>query len=128
MKPIVWVRRVNISASTGQPASGDDDSQSVPRFSLADKAAFAVLAAGLLALGGVLLAAGLALLVALIGGGILIGAATVIRHRLFGQRGDVLRPGEIAPSGVVLPHADEASRVSGPSGPNLRRSPAPRAD
>jgi hypothetical protein len=129
MKPIVWVRRVNISASTGQPASVDDDRESVPRFSLADKAAFAVLAAGLLALGGVLLAAGLALLVALVGGGVLIGAATVIRHRLFGQRGDVLRPGEIPPSGVVLPHSDPGPRLSGPTpGPNLKASPAPRAD
>jgi hypothetical protein len=126
MKPIVLVRRVNISASSGQPSSLDDR-QSLPRFTIADKAAFIVLAAGLLALGGVMLAAGLALLVALVGGGVLIGAATVIRHRLFGHRADALAPGEVAASGVVLPRP-EPSRFSEPPSPSPKRSPAPRAD
>lgn len=127
MKPIVWVRRVNISASAGQPSSLDDR-QSLPRLTIADKAAFIVLAAGLLALGGVMLAAGLALLAALVGGGVLIGAATVLRRRLFGHRADGLAPGEIAASGVVLPRSDAAARLTEPPSPSPRRSPAPRAD
>jgi hypothetical protein len=128
MKPIVWVRRVNISASTAEPSLVEDPGQGVRHFSLADKAAIVVLAAGLLALGGVMLAAGLALLVALVGGGVLIGAATVIRHRLFGRQSDILAPGEVAASGVVLPQSNSGSRLSGPPGPSLQRSPAPRAD
>jgi hypothetical protein len=128
MKPIIWVRRVNISASTGQPSSNDERLEGGPRFSLADKAGFVVLAAGLLALGGVMLAAGLALLVVLLGGGVLIGAATVIRHRLFGRRGHTLAPGEVAASGIVLPRSDPGSHPSGPPGPRFEGSPAPRAD
>jgi hypothetical protein len=127
MKPIVWVRRVNISASTGQPSQVDDDRQAVPRFSVADKAAFIVLAAGLLALGGVMLAAGLAILAALVGAGVVVGTATAIRHRLFGHRNG-LAAGEVAASGVVLPHTDSGSRLNAPPGPNLKGSPAPRGD
>lgn len=127
MKPIIWVRRVNISASTGQPSSVDDR-KSLPRFTIADKAAFIVLAAGLLALGGVLLAAGVALLAALVGGGVLIGAATVIRQRLFGHRAAGLAPGEVPASGVVLPRSESGSPPNGPPSPSFQRPPAPRAD
>ena len=102
MKPIVWVRHVKISTN------GDDQSPlrehpSAVQFSAADKAAFLVLALGLLALGGVLFAAGIAVLLALVAAGAAIGGATAVRHWLFGKSNSGLRPGEITASGEVLP-------------------------
>lgn len=130
MKPVVWVRRVKISAGTGPvPAAGDG--ASVRRLSLADKAAFVLLAAGLLALGGVLMAAGVALLLALAAGGAVIGTIAFARSRLFGRSAKGFHRGEIEASGVVLPGASHQSIASGQDAPrtDLRASgPAPRAD
>lgn len=131
MKPVVWVRRVKISSGTGTvPAAGDG--ASVPRLSLADKAAFVLLAAGLLALGGVLMAGGVALLLALAAGGAVIGTIAFARARLLGRGGSKrFHAGEIEGTGVVLPRA--GTQAIGPSGDaqggDVRASgPAPRAD
>jgi hypothetical protein len=73
------------------------------RLSVADRVAFVVLALGLVALGGVLLAAGLALLVAIGAGGALVATGIVLRNRLFGHHRSRLAPGEVPASGSVLP-------------------------
>jgi len=129
MKPILWVRHVKVSASAGLPQpTAEDAPGAARRLSLADKAAFIVLAAGLLALGGVLLAVGLALLLALAAGGLVLGAAAVARYRLFGGRPPTpLAPGEIPAAAVVLPRVASPplpppDPLPGPPGP------APRAD
>jgi hypothetical protein len=135
MKPIIWMRHVKISniAEPRQPSGGEGPT-APPRFSLADKAAFIVLAAGLLALGGVLLTAGLALLLALAAGGVLIGAATVVRHRLFGRPDGRLAPGEIPAAATVLPTSSATLPATPPvAGPPTALavppvSRAPRAD
>jgi hypothetical protein len=121
MKPILWVRHVKVStgAGPGQPVAGTP----APRLSVVDKAAFVVLAAGLLALGGVLFAAGLALLLALLAGGAVVGVAAVARHRLFGRPAHGLAPGEIEADGdVVAPSTSQQPQTLPPF------SRAPRAD
>lgn len=133
MKPIVWVRQVKISTRAGSAQPTTESSHEVPRLSLADKAAFFVLAAGLLALGGVLFAAGLALLLALAAGGLVLGAVAVARRRLFGHRPTMpLAPGEIPSAAVVLPRVVSVQLPSPAQPPDDRPpgppGPAPRAD
>ncbi len=115
MKPIVWVRHIKI-ATNGEQQSPLQEPPSLSRPTLADKAAFFVLAAGLLALGGVLFAAGLAVLLALAAAGVAIGGVAVLRNRFFGRSRTALAPGEVAAAGEVLP---------GPSVRVLPPSPAP---
>ncbi len=115
MKPIVWVRHLKI-ATNGEQEPPLGQRATVPRLTLADKAAFLVLAAGLLALGGVLFAAGLVVLLALAAAGVAIAGAAVLKNRLFGAPRTGLRPGEIAATGEVLP---------GPAVRVLPSSPAP---
>lgn len=116
MKPILWVRHVKVSASTEPTGSSP---LGAPRLSLADKAAFVVLAAGLLALGGVLFAAGLALLLALAAGGLVLGGAAVARRRLFGSRPPApLGSGEIPVAAVVLPRAVSAPALPSEAPPD----------
>jgi hypothetical protein len=134
MKPILWVRHIKILTGSGsvQPAGDGEGAPNGPRLSLADKAAFAVLAVGLLALGGVIFAAGLALLLALAAGGLAVGAFAVARHRLFGPSAPRLAPGEIPATAVVLPSASPTSSVRvatpPPELPPARPGTAPRAD
>jgi hypothetical protein len=131
MKPIVWTRHVKISTNGTAPVG--DGVEIVSRLSFADKAAFLVLAAGLVALGGVLFAAGLALLLALAGVGLVVGTAAVVRYRLFGRGPTRLGAGEIPATGAVLPHTSGVTRASSapvaavlPAPPPP--GPAPRAD
>jgi hypothetical protein len=128
MKPIVWTRQVKISTS-GEPGLSDSQLSSVSRLTLADKAAFLVLAVGLIALGAVVFATGIAVLLALLAGGLVIGGATVLRERLFGRSVPVLAPGEIAATGEVLP--SKAAQPL-PATPSQSLAPpgerAPRAD
>jgi hypothetical protein len=128
MKPIVWVRHLKI-ATTGDQESPLGQQATVSRLTLADKAAFLVLAAGLLALGGVLFAAGLVVLLALAAAGVAIGGATVLRNRLFGQPRTGLRPGEIVAAGEVLPGPAVRVLPSSPAPPPpAGHERAPRAD
>ena len=127
MKPIVWSGHVKIS-TTGDPDSPARAHSTTARLTAADKAALLVLAAGLLALGGVLFAAGLVILLALAAAGVAVGGATALRHQLFGRSGPRLRPGEVAAAGEArsVPHMHVLPSLSrSPASPQER---APRAD
>ena len=102
MKLIVWHSRGEIR-TPGTPSDGGRSGGQVIRLSLRDKFVVAVLALGLLAVGGVLLAAGLALLATLGAAGAVVGGGLLLRHRLFGHRAPPLAPGEIPADGAVLP-------------------------
>jgi hypothetical protein len=122
MKAIFSLRRGHIPSNLSTPASTGEPR---PRLSLtvADRVAFVLFAAGLVALGGVLLAAGLAILLALTAGGVVIGAIAVARRRLLGGRATTLAPGEIPPTAAVLPSSAAPTAIRAPS-----PSSAPRAD
>jgi hypothetical protein len=101
MKPIIWSGQINVS-SGGAPQHPLGDGRPKSDLPIADKVAFVVLAAGLIALGGVLFTVGLAILLAVVAGGLLVGGIALARYRLFGQPAPRLRPGEIPADAVVV--------------------------
>jgi hypothetical protein len=118
---ISFVRVRRIELSTGASPTDAAHPTGARRLSLADKAAIAVLGIGLLALGGVLLAAGLALLIGLTAVGTVIGAGAVIRHRLVGRSRPTLGPDEIAADAVVSESARPAGSLPAGSDSTTRR-------
>lgn len=101
---------------------GNHPAPETHRLSVADKAAFVLVAVGLLALGGVLFAAGIAVLIALLAAVTVIGGAAVIRYKLFGPPPRPLGRGEIEADAVVLDSPKAPERLTDSS-----KSPA-RAD
>ena len=110
----MWVRGVKPTAH-GEAGSVERGSAGEPnlrpaRLTLGQKVALGAVAVGLVAVGGVLLAAGLALFLALAAGGAVVGAATVARAHFSGRRaqgllgdGGLKDPAEIEANAAVLP-------------------------
>ncbi|GEM_PF-3764703 len=104
MKPILRIRRIELAPRAEGDGGAAGSGPLVPRrMSAVDKAAFVLLAIGMIALGGVLLAAGVAVLVALGAGGLVIGTIALAGSRLLGRPGARSRQGEVRGSGAVLP-------------------------
>jgi hypothetical protein len=103
MKNEVRIQRGEITIGSAQVPGQPFGTRVGRKLTLADRVAFVLLALGLLALGGVLMAAGLVLLVALATGGLLIGGAVALLRP--GRVRPGLAPGEILADARVLPPA-----------------------